>query len=97
MIIGHTTIVFARYLILEWEHRNNSDDRSFGGLFYLYCEEVSDMDFKTALQQLVDFVLTFVNEIAAEKESAIKCQLQELISGFPSYIRNLFADLRCES
>ena len=97
MIIGHTTIVFARYLILEWEHRNNSDDRSFGGLFYLYCEEVSDMDFKTALQQLMDFVLTFVNEIAAEKESAIKCQLQELISGFPSYIRNLFADLRCES
>ncbi len=97
MIVGHTTIVFARFLILEWEHRHNNDDRSFGGLFYLYCEEVSDMDFKTALQQLMDFVLNIVNQMAAEKESAIKSQLQELISGFPSYIRNLFADLRCES
>jgi hypothetical protein len=44
MMISHTTIVFSRYLILEWERRNNNDDRTFGGMFYLFCDEVKDMD-----------------------------------------------------
>ncbi|MDO0824516.1 IS4 family transposase [Desulfosporosinus nitroreducens] len=35
MMISHTTIVFTRYLILEWERRQNNDERSLGGLFYL--------------------------------------------------------------
>ncbi|PTQ55598.1 MAG: hypothetical protein BSOLF_1803 [Candidatus Carbobacillus altaicus] len=37
MMISHTTIVFSRYLILEWERRQNTDDRSLGGMFYTFC------------------------------------------------------------
>ncbi len=37
MMISHTTIVFTRYLILEWERRQNNDVRSLGGLFYLFA------------------------------------------------------------
>ncbi len=56
MLISHTTIVFARYLFLERERRHHSDDRSLGGLFYLYSDEVQDMDLKTELKQLFIFV-----------------------------------------
>lgn len=57
MMISHTTIVFSRYLILEWERRQNNDERSLGGLFYLFADEVMDLDLKTALRQLMTFVL----------------------------------------
>jgi hypothetical protein len=43
MMISHTTIVFSRYLVLEWERRENNDDRTCGGLFFLFCDEIKDM------------------------------------------------------
>ena len=36
MMISHTTIVFSRYLILEWERRYTNDDRAIGGMFLLF-------------------------------------------------------------
>lgn len=97
MLISHTTIVFCRYLILEWERRNSNDSRSFGGLFYLFCDEIRDIDFKTALQHLMLFILNFLNNKNQREKSSVICQLKEWMGHFPSYIKALFAELSCES
>lgn len=76
MLISHTTIVFSRYLVLEWERRQNNDARSLGGLFYLFCDEVKDIDLKTALQQLMQFFLESNGAKTRKEKSAIFCQLQ---------------------
>ena len=31
MMIGHTTIVFSRYILLAWQHRLSTDQRTLGG------------------------------------------------------------------
>lgn len=36
MLISHTTIVFMCYILLEWERRNNQDERTFGNLFLCF-------------------------------------------------------------
>ena len=97
MIISHTNIVFTRYLILEWERRNNCDYRTFGGIFYLFCDEVRDMDLKTSLQHLMEFVLNILDNKPNEEKYFLLCQLQDLISGFPRFIKGLFDNLVCES
>lgn len=97
MLISHTTIVFTRYLVLEWERRNNCDDRTFGGLFYLFCDEVRDMDLKRALQHLMVFILTILDKKPKGEKASILCQLNNWISGFPNYIKGLLANLSCES
>lgn len=33
-LISHTTIVFNRYLAMEYERRQTSNDRTLGGLFF---------------------------------------------------------------
>ncbi|NLI91012.1 MAG: transposase [Peptococcaceae bacterium] len=96
MMISHTTIVFTRYLILEWERRENTDERSLGGLFYLFADEIVDMDLKTALQQLMVFVLNLLNNKTRDAEGLL-CQLHNWINDLPSYIKALFAQPRCES
>lgn len=96
MLISHTTIVFSRYLVLEWERRQNQDDRSLGGLFFLCCDEVKDMDIKLALQQLMQLVLSFTATKNKEKTELI-CQLQQWIDGLPNYIKGLLFNLSCES
>ena len=80
MMISHTTIVFSRYLILEWERRNNTDNRTFGGLFFLFCDEVRDMDLKTALRQLMAFVFSLASGNA--NQETVICQIHDWISDF---------------
>lgn len=42
---------------MEYERRETSDDRTLGGLFFLFADEVRDLDFQTALQQLMSLFL----------------------------------------
>jgi hypothetical protein len=85
MMISQTTIVFTRYLILEWERRENTDDRSLGGLFYYFSDEVKDIDLATALWQLMVFVLEQLKNNPEQKD--LICQLHNWISELPSYIK----------
>lgn len=36
-MVGHTTIVFTRYLLLEWIRRNRNDQKTYGELFFMFC------------------------------------------------------------
>lgn len=53
MFISHTTIVFTRYLVMQWERRHENDTGSLGGLFFLFSDEVRELDLQTALQHLI--------------------------------------------
>ena len=97
MLISHTTIVFSRYILLAWQHRQNTDQRTLGGIFFALCDEVSELDWAVALQQLLE-VLNNVSKKASKKvTSLIKSQLQQWFDGLPSYIKVYLPDLCCES
>ncbi len=86
-LICHTTIVFSRYLLLEWERRANQDARSLGGLFFLFADEVRELDFKSALQQIVVFFLELTKTKTNRERSALISQVQQWIAGLPNYSR----------
>ena len=52
-LIAHTTIVFMRYMFLAYQCRMETDQRSFGNLFYACCEEVADISFMQALYRIL--------------------------------------------
>jgi hypothetical protein len=95
MMISHTTIVFTRYLVLEWERRDNNDDRTCGGIFYLYCDEVRDMALMTAMRQLMVYVFSLMSDKSAQQE--VVCQVYDWIEQLPSYIKALWPLSLCES
>ncbi|GFZ94226.1 hypothetical protein GCM10008018_45820 [Paenibacillus marchantiophytorum] len=97
MLISHTTVVFSRYLVMEFERRQENDTKSLGGLFFLFADEVRDLDYQTALQQLMTFFLQIAKAKTKREKSNVFCQLHEWILGLPSYIKGLFKDLSCES
>jgi hypothetical protein len=49
MLVSHTTIVFARYLLLSWQTRQHNDAKTIGGMFYLFCDEVKDLESENSL------------------------------------------------
>jgi DDE superfamily endonuclease len=52
-LIAHTTIVFMRYMFLAFQCRIETDDRTFGDLFYACCKEVADISFMEALYRIL--------------------------------------------
>lgn len=97
MLISHTTIVFSRYLVMEYERRQAGDDRTFGGLFYLFADEVRDQDFQSALQQLMSLFIEMTKATTKRSKQSVMCQLHDWIAGLPLYIKGLFSNLSCES
>lgn len=97
MLVSHTTIVFARYILLSWQHRQHSDDRTLGGLFLIMCDEISSLDWAVALQQLLEILNDVSKKVKKSTIYLIKSQLQYWFAGLPSYIKAYLPNLCCES
>ena len=97
LMVGHTTIVFSRYVLLAWQHRQSTDQRTLGGLFYHLCDEVSTLDWAVALQQLVELICEVANKAGKKLAKLIQSQLQQWIAALPKYIKAYLPVLSCES
>ncbi|MGF7128281.1 hypothetical protein J2T56_003014 [Natronobacillus azotifigens] len=96
-LISHTTIVFTRYIVLSWQNRCSTDQRTLGGMFYELCDEINDLDWAVALQQLIELLEDALKKSNKKIQKLIKSQLQHWIAGLPNYIRAYLPVLNCES
>jgi hypothetical protein len=96
-LISHTTIVFARYIVLSWQNRCSTDQRTLGSMFYGLCDEISDLDWAIALQQLIELLEDTLKVSNKKIQKLIKSQLQQWIAGLPNYIKAYLPISVCES
>ena len=96
-IYAHTTIVFTRYVIIEYIRRNTNDLKSQGEIFYVCCEDIQDMDFSIALRSLMIILTDIFKELPKKFTRMIESQLSNWIASQSSYINNLFRNLCWES
>ena len=97
MLVSHTTVVFARYILLSWQHRRSTDERSLGSLFFAMCDEVATKDWTEALQQLIRLLEDISHKTSRVVGNFIKKQLSDWFAALPSYIRVLLPNIMCES
>ncbi|WP_335871148.1 IS4 family transposase [Bacillus sp. 2205SS5-2] len=96
-MISHTTLVFTRYILLEWSRRNEQDPKTIGCLFYLMCEDVKDLDMFTALQQLLELFETLAKGTVSLSTETLKSQLLHWFESLPSYIKGSLSFSMSES
>ena len=48
-MVSHTAIVFACYTILEGIRRKENDEKTYSELFFMFCDNIQDMDLTNAL------------------------------------------------
>ena len=96
-MVSHTTIVFTRYIILEWIRRNENDQKTYGELFFMFCDDIQDMDFTNALQGLLSLFTDIASSVPADITELIKSKVTNWMKSQPSFIQALFCDLCWES
>lgn len=96
-LICHTTVVFVRYIILSWQHRCTTDDRTIDGLFEMLSDGLRELDWVLALTQLVKLITEIINDKENEVQELIKNQLKNWYETLPNYIKEYLPNLVCES
>ena len=96
-MVSHTTIVFTRYIILEWLRRNQNDEKTYGELFFMYCEDIQDMDLTNALQSLMALFVEHISTLSADITSVLKSKVTEWIASQTAFIQALFGNICWES
>ena len=97
MLVNHITIVFTRYILLEWERHHHQDNCTLGGLFFLICDEARDIDFKNALIDLLAVFDVLKKDIPDRIKELVSCQLNNWIQSQPSHNKVLLGELYCEN
>ena len=96
-MVSHTTIVFTRYIVLEWLRRNQNDQKSYGELFFMYCEDIQDMNLTNALLSLMALFVEHISTLSADITSVLKGKVTEWIASQASFIQALFGNICWES
>src|SRR5699024_6795748 len=76
-MVSHTAIVFTRYTILEWIRRNQNGQKTYGELFFMFCEDIQDMDLTNALQSLMALFVEHISTFSADITSYIKSRVTD--------------------
>ncbi len=97
LLISHTTIVFTRYILLVWQQRCNTDERTLGGLFMQLADEFNELDWAVALTTLLDLLADISANVSKKIRKFIDCQLLNWFAGLPNYIKRYLPNLTCES
>ena len=96
-MVSHTTIVFTRYILLEWIRRNRNDQKTYGELFFMFCDDIQDMDLTNALQGLMSLFTDIAAIISADITELLKSKVDNWMKSQPLFIQALFGDLCWES
>lgn len=96
-MISHTTLVFTRYILLEWSRRNEQDPKTIGQLFFVMCEDVKDIDILTALQQLLELFETMSKGTVSLSVATLMSQVANWLESLPSYIKDSLSFSMSES
>lgn len=70
-LISHTSLVVVRYNLLTLFQRERDDQRSFGGLFRMCNEELSNISFIEALGRIMQLAMSALCEISGASERMI--------------------------
>lgn len=98
MLIAHITIVFTRYIILEYLKRTNNDMRySVDKWFYKIFDEIRDMGVQRAINIIMELFEALIKEIEKDKQEYIKSQVHNWIMHLPQDIKHFINILEWES
>lgn len=96
-MVSHTAIVFTRYTILEWIRQNKNDEKTYGELFFMFCEDIQDMDLTNALQSLMALFVEQISTLSADITDCIKNKVTDWVNSQATFIQALFRNICWES
>jgi len=78
-LIGHTSMVVARYNILSWFQRQQVDQRTFGDLFRFCNEEMENIQFLDALKRILQLAMAAMLNVKNVTERLVQLMMDAVM------------------
>ena len=78
-LIGHTSMVVARYNILSWFQRQQVDQRTFGDLFRFCNEEMKNIQFLDALKRILQLTMATILNVKNMSERLVQSMMDAVM------------------
>lgn len=75
-------IVFTRYTLLEWIRRNENDQKTYGELFFMLCDDIQDMVLTKTLKSLMALFVESLNHYTVENTKQVKSHQLDWLTAF---------------
>lgn len=85
---AYVAIVFARYMMLAIENRSRRDERTFGEMYCLVSNELSDITWLEAFRLLMEVFISTVSERTLLTEKELDVLLETFIEALPEMLKN---------
>ena len=82
---------------LKQRYTYNGRQYTLPGLFFMYCEDIQDMDLTNALQSLMALFVEHISTLSADITSVLKSKVIEWIASQATFIQALFGNICRES
>ena len=92
---AYIAVEFARYLMLAWLQRMNTDDRTMGEIFYRYAEELKEPDWLTALKELLRVIFESASENIETFAANVTKQMERFLAQLPSQVMKRLQKMGC--
>ncbi len=96
LLISYTTIVFTRYILLAWQQRCNTDERTLSGLFMHLADEFNELDWAVALTTLLELLTDISSNVATRSVNLLIVNFV-MVYGFTHVYQVLFTQFDLES
>ncbi len=90
LMVSSTALALTRFILLEWIRRKSTDEKSMCELFFVLCDDVQDLEFQEALQDLVNIFFDGIKNGQIKIEESIRIKLLEWFMSQPTFIKALF-------
>lgn len=88
-LTAHVAVVFARYMMIALQQRQNEDERTLGELFFYFRDELSDITFAESYRILLRAMLESICAVFQVTNEQI-CEFSSIfIEKMPNYLRNI--------
>ena len=81
---AHVAVVFTRYIMLAYEQRCQTDQRTMGELLFYMCQEIADISLTQALELLLSCLKDFLLSENIISETEIQKLLDKYIDTLPA-------------
>jgi hypothetical protein len=86
-VIGHTTVVFCRFLFMSLEQRLTTDQKTAGELFFACCAEARDVTLLEALQLAFSLLRDKIHALAGTVDDLVAPLLDESLGAVIDMLR----------
>lgn len=87
-LTAHTAIVFALYMLLALEQRQNEGQRTLGEIFFFLVDEMADITFSRSLYILMNAMMASLQEILKLSEDQLTALTADFEARLPKYLRD---------